>query len=186
MPRLARILLAILPVLVAGCADARPQAPSLTRPVIPHQFRTLSYPQQGLSISVPEGWILPRTHRPLVTLAASGNAVIALWRYRRSGPVPADASSLTLSRRALVAAVRAREPGLQVLGSRAILVDRRPAIVLDTLARISGLLRQVRSVHVYAPGEEVVLEEYAPTSVFALLSHSVFVPVRRSLHITTF
>lgn len=59
--------------------------------------------------------------------------------------------------------------------------DGRPAIALDVLERISGQLRRVRSLHVYAGGAELVLEEYAPPAVFSTVDHAVFSPVTRSL-----
>ena len=184
MLRRACLLLAIVPLLAAGCGDSRSPAASLIQPATPHRFRTLRFPEQGLTISVPVGWLVARTHRPLVTVAASGNAIIALWCYARQGPVP-HGVGLTDARRALVAGIRTRQPGAHILGSLSIRVDHQPAIVIETLAHISGLLRHIRSAHIYAPGEEVVLEEYAPTAVFSRLSQRVFVPVRRSLLIST-
>jgi hypothetical protein len=47
--------------------------------------------------------------------------------------------------------------------------------------RIGSAVRQVHSTHVYGPGEELVLEEYAPVGLFPALDRSVFSNVRNSL-----
>jgi hypothetical protein len=39
-------------------------------------------------------------------------------------------------------------------------------------------------MHVYLPGAEVVLEEYAPPALFHRIDHAVFSPVKRSLRLT--
>jgi hypothetical protein len=141
-------------------------------------------PSLGLSISLPRGWSLWGAGRPLVLVATSGGAVIALWRYVRTAAVPAGAALLR-ARRALIAAVRSRQRGIDLLGSRTLRLDGRPAIVLESISRIGGATRRVRSVHLFAPGEEVVLEEYAPVALFPYVSRRVFVPVRKSLVVTT-
>jgi hypothetical protein len=41
----------------------------------------------------------------------------------------------------------------------------------------------VRSVHVYGPTSEVVLDAYAPPASFHPLDHAVFSPVKRSLRV---
>jgi hypothetical protein len=172
-------------VLAAGCGNSRTTAPNLTRPAAPTGYRTFRYPGVGLSLSVPSNWAAFHGKFPLVMVAASGGAEVALWRYRHPGPVPADPAGLARARTALLASVRAKQPGIDLLSSRTLLVNDRPAIVLEAIERIGGLLRRVRSVHLYAPGEEVVLEEYAPLPLFPSVSRDVFVPVRRSLVMVT-
>ena len=185
MPRRLGVSFVLVPLLAAGCGNSRTPAPSLTKPATPKHFHTLRYPSTGLAIAVPTGWTLIREHRPLVIVAASGGAVVALWRYVNVAPVPATKAALGRARRALIAAVRARHPHIELISSRTLKINRRPAIVLETIAHIGGLKRRVRSVHLFAPGEEIVLEEYAPVALFPSVSREVFVPVRRSLVITT-
>ncbi len=186
MPRPVVLALAIAAVLVGGCGDSRSPAPSLTHPALPQRFRTLDFPRQGLRIAVPAGWTLAHPHRPLVMIAASGNAIVALWRYiRRVIPPPTDSASLDRARLALIVAARAKQPHMRLLGSRTLEIDGHPAVVLEAIERIAGLERRVRSFHVYAPREEVVLEEYAPVGVFPLVSRRVFIRVRHSLSVGT-
>jgi hypothetical protein len=166
---------------LSGCGDSRAFVPSLTHPLLSRHFRTLHYAKAGLTISLPRGWLVARTHRPLLVVAASGNATLALWRYVRFAPVPSDPVTLNQARLSLIAAVRAKQPGIDLVSSLMLQLDHHPTVVLEAVERIRGLTRRVRSVHIYAPGEEVVLDEYAPPAVFELVSHQVFVPVRRSL-----
>jgi hypothetical protein len=41
----------------------------------------------------------------------------------------------------------------------------------------------VRSTHVYVPGAEYVLDEYAPPAMFHAVDHAVFSPIKRSLRL---
>ena len=132
---------------------------------------------------MPDRWTVIRERAPLLTAIASGGAVIALWRYLRSEAVPATRTALERARRSLLAAIRASQPGVEVIRSRVLRIDARPAIELNALERIQGALRRVRSTHVFTPSGEVVLEEYAPPNVFHQVDHAVFSPVRRSLRI---
>ena len=187
MPRpaaLALTLVLALPVTggaLAGCGNSRTPAPALSAPARVGGFRTLGYPSAGVTLAAPAAWTAIHGRPPMLVVITSGTAVIALWRYPRQAPLPAGTAALQRARRALTAAVASRSPGVEVIGSRAVRLDGRPAIELQALERIHGLLRRVSSTHVFASGAEVVLEEYAPPSVFANLDGSVFTPVRRSL-----
>lgn len=120
----------------------------------------------------------------MIGVITSATAVIALWRYPRHQPVPTNPAMLTQARLALIAAVRATQPAVDVIGSRLLRVDGHPAVELDALERLHGLLRRVRSTHVFARRSEIVLEEYAPPDVFRAVEPSVFSAVRRSLVIS--
>jgi hypothetical protein len=167
--------------LIAGCGNARTKVPSLARPAATGSFRTLRFPAAGVSFSAPSSWPVIPQQAPLVTVVASGNAVIALWRYPRSDSPPASASLLGAARTALFAAVRAQQGSVRVIGSRTTRIGGAPAIEFDASERIGGQPRRVLSTHVFAGGAEVVLEEYAPPGVFPRLRHAVFARVRHSL-----
>lgn len=169
-----------MPLALCACGTSRSAAPSLLRPAPPGGFRTLSYPGLGIRLAAPRAWSVLRERAPLLGVITSATAVIALWRYPRNG-IPPTGAALAATRRALIAAARARQPGLKVLASRLRAVGRYPAVELDVIERIGGLLRRVRSTHVFAPGEEIVLDQYAPVALFHAVDHAVFSPVRRSL-----
>jgi hypothetical protein len=170
-------------VCLSGCGNSRTPVPSLLVPAPAGGFRTLSYPAAGVSLAVPARWTVIREHAPLLIAIASGGAVISLWHYVRGEPLPATRAQLERARRALLAAIRARQPAVRVIRSRVLRIDQRPAVELNALERIGGVLRRVRSTHVFTAGGEVVLEEYAPARVFHQVDHTVFSPVRQSLQI---
>lgn len=167
--------------LIAGCGNARTRVPSLTRPGAAGGFRTLRFPATGVSFSAPRNWQVIPQRPPLVTVVASGNAVIALWRYPRGGPAPGSASLLAAARAALFAAIHSRQGSVSVIGSRTTRIGAAPAIEFDATELIGGRSRRVLSTHVFEGGDEVVLEEYAPPAVFPKLRHAVFARVRHSL-----
>jgi hypothetical protein len=170
--------------LLAGCGNSRTPVPSLTRPAAPGGLHTLRFPAAGVSFSAPRNWQVIAEQAPLVTVVASGDAVIALWRYPRSGPPPDSQALLTAARSSLLAAIHSRQSAVRVLGSHTTTIDGAPTIEFDATETINGRPRRVLSTHVFAGRGEIVLEEYAPPSLFAELHHALFASVRRSLAIT--
>lgn len=164
----------------SGCGNARTRPPSLAVAARPNGFRALIYPAQGLSLEVPRDWSVLPGRAPLLGTISSGPAVAALWRYARTG-APPDGAALQHALALLVRAVRARDSTLRLLGARTLRVDRAPAVEIDAVERVSGVLRRVRSTHVYLPGGEIVLDEYAPVESFQLVDHLAFSPIKRSL-----
>jgi hypothetical protein len=147
-------------------------------------LRTLTYRQAGLSFRVPRSWSVSNQQAPLVSVVASGPAVVAVWRYPRGRALPTTASEVARARRSLVAAVRVRQATLRLIRSRVARAGGARAVELDAIERIGGQPRRVRSVHVFAYGAEVVLEEYAPTGLFHSVDHDVFSPLTRSLSVS--
>ncbi len=178
----AAVAIAACAGVMAGCGNARTRVPTLTRPVSPGaSFRTLRFPAQGVSFSAPRNWPVIPQRAPLVTVVASRDAVIALWRYPRREPAPASRSLLAAARSALFAAIRARQGSVHVIASRTTQIGGAPAIEFDAIESINGRSRRVLSTHVFAGADEVVLEEYAPPWLFGKLRRAVFARVRHSL-----
>jgi hypothetical protein len=167
---------------LAGCVQ-RTAAPDLSRPAAPAGFHALGYPADGVALLAPTNWPLRPGRAPLVATFSSGDAVVALWRYPRSEAPPAGAAGLADARAALLAAARARDPGLRLIRAATVEIDHAGALELDAFERIGGSPRRVLSLHVYVPGAEIVLEEYAPAAGFHAVDHAVFSPVRRSLRL---
>lgn len=183
MPRraTAALTLTLALALLAGCGNSRTPLVFDTRAAKPDGLRTLSYPAAGISFRAPRNWRAVPEYSPMVAVLSSGAAVIALWRYPRAQPPPAGAPALSQARVSLIGAARARDRGLEVIRSGLSTVDGNRAIELDAIERIDGKLRRVRSTHVFVPGAEIVLEEYAPPAGFHAVDHAVFSPLRRSL-----
>lgn len=168
---------------LAGCGDSRTGVPNFAHVANPAPFREISDSAGGVRLWVPSDWSVLKLRPPLLDVITSGPAVIALWRYAR--PPSSLPVALPLARQEMLRSARRRDPGLSLIRSAFIKVDGYDAVVLDTLERIGQSLRQDRSIHVYSPGAEVVLEEYAPPDLFHSVDHTVFSPVRRSLRIAS-
>ncbi len=171
--------------ILAGCGNSRTAAPSVTTPRPPQGFRTVTVTRYRLALSVPRNWTeLPNQARaPLLLVLTSGEAVVALSRYPRSVPPPADAGQLQLAENALLRTIRSRQRGVRVASARTLRVTGQPAIQLRLTERIGGSVRQVISTHVFLSHSEVVLEEYAPPGVFAAVA-GTFARIAASLRRT--
>ena len=165
---------------VAACGNSRTKPPSLV-PVAPRGSRTLTYAQAGVTLVAPANWTVSAQKPPLVATVNSGAAIVAVWRYRRAAPAPQTSSALAQTRSALIRSVRAGDPSLRLIRSQLGRLHGAPTIILDATERIAGQERRVRSIHMFGSGEEIVVDEYAPTDIFATVDQVVFSPLRRSL-----
>jgi hypothetical protein len=181
VPRPLKVALTGCLLLVAGCGNSRTPVPDVDRPAPPQGFRKLTLGAAGVSLITPRNWTVSNQTAPLVLTLNSGPAVVALWRLARTAPPPAGAVAMSATRRALIAAVRRRDPTISHLRATATRVDGARAIRLDARERIAGRTRRVSSTHVYVDGAELVLDEYAPPDQFPSVARDVFGPVRRSL-----
>jgi hypothetical protein len=180
------LVLVALPLfgLLAGCGNSRIAVPDLARSQPPSAFRTLAFPRAGIVLRAPLDWAVSSQKPPMVVAVSSGPAVIDVWRYAATGAPPAGPAELTHALRRLIAAARAAQPGLRVIRAAVVQADGHGAVELDTLQRLAGQTRRLRSLHVYLRGAEVVLEEYAPPALFHDVDHSVLSPVKRSLRLS--
>jgi hypothetical protein len=135
----------------------------------------------GVRVAVPRDWTVSGQTAPLLVTAASGPAVMAVWRFARAAAAPPGPRALAVLRARLLGALRARDRTLRVLRAAGARVAGAPAIEVDAIERIDGHRRRVRSTHVYLRGEELVLDQYAPPGLFAAVDRRVFLPVRQSL-----
>jgi hypothetical protein len=167
-------------MLLAGCGSRTPP-PQLIRPAGSGGFQVSRYGRLGLSLALPRNWTTGTAYPPLVAVRSSDRAVIAFWHYPVRTQPPRSAAQLRTAGRRLIAAARERDHTLRLVNSSTGSVAGYPAIELQTVQRIDHQVREVSSTHLFGPGEELVLEEYAPVSLFAALDRLVFSAVRRSL-----
>jgi hypothetical protein len=185
VPRSGALAAAVVCVgLSAGCGNTRTPVPSLTRPETGGTLRSFSYQSDGLSFSAPQSWTVFAAPPPLVTVLASGGAVVSVWRYPLSGRAPSGAAQLEAARRGLIAVARRRDPSLRVLGTKLLRIDGAPAVRLDAIERVSGQLRRSLATHVYLRHAELVFDEYAPVALFGAVDRGVFSRLNRSLVIS--
>ena len=171
----------LLSFLAAGCGAERQRPPDLDRPVAPGGFSRAYYPASGVTFEAPRRWPRGPGNPPLVVTLSSGRAVLAVWRYPRPEPLPTTRAQLEPLVEALVAAARARDPGLSIRSSRVVTVAGAPGIELLGDASVSGQPRSVRSVHLFDRKAEIVIDAYAPSAEFDALNRSVFARVISTL-----
>jgi hypothetical protein len=172
-----------LALAATGCGSSRLAVPNLSRPAAPGAMRAVSFARDGVALSLPRNWPVFDQRPPLLAIASSGPAVIVLWRFTAAAVPPSGAAELEQARQALIGAARSRQPQLELIRSAVVSVDGHAAVELDTIQRLRGQVRRIRSLHVYLPGHELVLEEYAPPPLFHATDHAVFSPVKRSLRL---
>jgi hypothetical protein len=176
------LILSACPLLLAvGCGGSRTHLSTITEPAPPDRASALTFPAAGLRLRAPRTWRVLSESPPLVTVVASGAAVVAAWRFPRRKPLPASARELSRARSQLLRDVRARPDTIQVLGASITRLAGSHAIVLEAIERIGGAVRRIRSVHVYAYRAEFVVDEYAPIELFESLDRMVFSPLLGSL-----
>jgi hypothetical protein len=174
----------LVTALLAACGYSRTPAPGLEKPAQPQSFYSLSVPAAGVTLQAPRNWTRIDQAAPLVLTLSSGSAVVALWRYVRAQPLPRGRARMAAATQALIAAVQSRQPAVQVVRARVVHLNGVRGVEVNAVERIKGQLRRVRSTHLYAGQQELVLEEYAPVDVFHSVDHAVFSPLRRSLRVT--
>ena len=185
--RLARPLTLLATVLAAltaaGCGSERLATPDLQRPAEPGPATRATFPAAGLIFDRPSAWRFTPGTEPLVTSGGSGTAVVAVWRYPRSEPLPRERPALEDAQDTLESALTARDPTFELTSSRITEADGAPAIEVEGLQTIAGQRRRVRSLHAYAKGAEVVVDAYAADQDFGTMDRKVFRPLMRSLKI---
>jgi hypothetical protein len=177
----AAVLIAAL--LAAGCGDERTPAPDLAAAAPPVGWTRADYPRAGLRVSIPANWTVTSGSAPAVVTVSSGSAVVALWRYPRTEPLPRSDSDLEGARRALAGAASARDPSLAVDASHRVRIGGAPGVVIVGSEKIRGTRVRVRSTHLYAQGGELVADAYAPPGDFARIDAAVFRPLALSLRL---
>lgn len=178
---LALLALASLAGAATACGNEPTPAPDVDRPRLPRRF--MDQDIAGVRYRLPTDWERTAAPRPGVEATTSGRAVVALWRYPRTEPLPRTDAELATARRELVKAARARDRTLRVAAARPTRIGGAPAVVLTGEGTIRGRRVRLRSTHVYAEGAEVVLDAYAPPADFPRLDARVFEPMARSVRV---
>jgi hypothetical protein len=172
-----------LAALVAGCGNERQRAPDATGTQKPAKATRVAYPAGGVSLAAPRNWYRVPGNRPLVAYIVSGRAVVAVWRYPRKEPLPAAKSELEQAQANLSDAAHARDRSVRIESTKLVYLNGVKGIQLVATEHITGLLRRVRSTHLFDRKAEIVIDAYAPPGEFARVDGSVFQPLLRSLRL---
>lgn len=183
MRRALATISVVATVVVAGCGSDRKKPPDVTRSSDAFGWITVSLPQQGVSFERPKEWHYTPGTAPLLATLTSGEATIAVWRYPRTEVLPESADELGAARDALVTAAKARDGTFEATKAKATRAAHHPAVVIVAKETVAGHPRIVRSTHVYGNAGEVVIDAFAPPTVFPKLEDPIFRRVVRSLRV---
>jgi len=182
LPALLALLTAA--VLAAGCGNERTPPPDVDTPGRPFGFSDREVDDAGLALQVPNGWRVAEGTPPQVIASSTGTAVLSVWRYPRTEPLPDSEDELQAARDNLIDAAKARDPDLRVRSSEVTEIDGRPAVEIVAEGTITGRERVLHSVHVYAFGSEYVIDAYARAQDFERVDEQVFEEVIDSIELS--
>ena len=176
-------LVLLAPLLAAGCGDGPTPQPGVGRPALDPSGEPIELAGGG-SIDMPASWKITTGPQggPELARATSGQGAIVVWRYARTEPLPTTTRDLREARHTLKLAARARDPKFRFTSG----VLRRvpaPAIELAGIGTIAGAQRAIRSLHVYASGQETVVDCIGPLSDLGQYNETICGPVLRSLQL---
>jgi len=176
--------LAALTLLASGCGNERQTPPAASTVPPPTAAEAVTDAADGLAFEAPGGWQRTDGDAPLVSTLQTGRAMIAVWRYPRSEPLPSTRKQLTAAREALLAAAKARDASFKEIRSAVTKVAGNDAVQIRGTETIEGRARTVRSTHIYAQGAEVVVDAIARGEEFRRVDAQIFRPFLRSVKIT--
>jgi hypothetical protein len=179
--RTAIAIAAAAAVLLAGCGNEKTKPPNIGRIPAPLGFRDQVFIKDGVFFRAPRNWRVIEGEPPQVATIAAGDAQIAVWRYRRTEPLPETRSQLRAARKALLAQVSNRDPTFRLTSSRIVVKEGLRGVEIIGEATNQGQKRLVRSLHAYGRKAEVVVDAFAPPADFARVDEQTFGPVARSL-----
>jgi hypothetical protein len=177
-PLLALLVAASGPL--PGCGNERVTPPPLGRPDAPVSYETYTSAGGQVSFTRPTNWGVFAGRAPELARMYSGSALVAIYAYPRTD-LPRSRAGVEDSRRRLLASLRRRDPSLRILRSRLAEVDGSPSVEVDASAEIGRHRVIERSIHVYKPGGEYVIDAYAAPSAFALAERWGFRPLLDSI-----
>ncbi|MDP2711456.1 MAG: hypothetical protein Q8O56_09580 [Solirubrobacteraceae bacterium] len=179
-------LVVVLVVLLAGCGNDRTPVTNLGVIPAPKAFRDAIFADEGIRFRAPTNWRIIPGQAPQVATVAIGNAQVGIWRYPRSEPLPETRSQLDAARQALVAQIESRDPTFKLTSTRLVIKPGLRAVeVVGTGTNLTNasVQREMRSLHAYGHGAEVVMDAFAPPRDFARVDEQSFAPMARSLQL---
>ena len=177
------LALAALALLLAGCGNDVTEPPETRVPDAPAGTREVRIEGTGIRFTAPFNWPDLQGEGQRVGGIQNKLATVAVWRYPRSEPLPADATALREVRDLLVERVERRDERFEVRSSD--LRRRGGARAIEIVGRqtMAGLPYDVRSSHIFHDGAEIVVDAYAPPPYFERVDRTVFEPLLDSLRL---
>lgn len=178
----AAAVTALLAPAAAGCGNDRAEPPNLAALGEPGHLTTFSAARGAVSFSHPRSWIASAGSPPAVAQLASGGAVATIYAYPRDD-LGTDPAAVLAARDRLVRSLRRRAPGFLVLRTSIGEVNGSPAAEVRGRGTVAGRPVETRSVHVYKPRVEYVIDAFARPSQFAEANRIAFGPLLASVRL---
>jgi len=159
-PRASTLLvIAATALLAAGCGNERGTPPDLDQLGKPGATEEFESPG-ALSFRHPRTWIALGANPPQYASLSSGGALVAIYAYPRTD-LGTDPASVEASRRRLIQSLHERDPGFLIERTELTTLDAAPAVEIRGRGTIAGHPVETRTIHVYKPGVEWVIDAYA-------------------------
>jgi hypothetical protein len=171
----------LMAMVACGCGNDRAVPPDTRMPEMPVGSRLTVLDRAGVRFTSPGNWAVLDPQGARAGGVRSRTATVAVWRYKRTEPLPDDAAALRRVRKLLVERVRSRDPSFELRSARLVRHAGARGIELVGSQTIAGRRVGVRSSHLFARRGEIVVDAYAPTDWFARLDAGVFRPLLRSM-----
>ena len=170
-------------LVLGGCGNEAAESPGLqVGPNAP--VKRVSFPRQGVELTVPREVRVERRPRPGVFRLFLGEPFVSMFAYPRREQIPRRTDELKAARRRLVKEVERRGQAFELVSSSLTEVDGAKAIELVGDQTIMRGRLHTRSVHVYKRKAEYVIELLAPRRDYARVEREVFEPLLRSLRLS--
>ena len=166
---------------LAACGNERGQPPDLDR--LGRPGPTEEFVASGVRFRHPRSWVAQVANPPQYAQLASGGALAAVYAYPRSD-LGGDPTSVEAARRRVVESLHRRAPGFLVERTRIVEVDGAPAVEVRGRGKVAGERVESRSVHVYKPAVEWVIDAYARPAQFAEANRIAFGPMLASIELS--
>ena len=175
--------LAVVPAL-AACGSKPDDLGDPGSAAKPEKLVVAKYPKAGMTFKVPANWRRTPGTYPRVTTLSSGEALLAIWAYRRNEPAPPNKAALKSAKTRLVKRIKQRNKRFDVSVSHTRTIAGRPALEVSGVQTIAGVPFKTRSIHIFKRDGEYVFEALAPAKQFNTLEKGVLKPVLASIKLT--
>ena len=175
-------VLAAAALLGAGCGNERGTPPPLD--ALGKAGAKKEFVNPGVvRFRYPETWFAAGATAPRYAQLSSGGALASVYAYPRSD-LATDPASIEAARRRLIQSLHRRDPGFLIESTKISEVDGSPAVEIRGRGTIAGEPVKIRSVHVYRPGVEWLIDAYARPPQFAEANRIAFAPMIASLQLS--
>ncbi len=168
---------------VAGCGNQRAELSDGSHVGAAGGSREYRSDNGDVRLRYPRSWLVENADKPgLVTISTDGAAATVYGYARRD--LGTDPVSVEAQRRRIIRSLERRAPGFRRFGTSVTTIDGSPAVQVLGRGPIDGHTVRVRSVHVFKPGVEWVIDAYATPRNYPAANRIGFTPLLDSLRLS--